>query len=262
MKRRDFFTTGAAALGAFSLTSVASADHPKSDGPKKDYLETRRYSIESPEKREKMEAFFAEAAIPAMKRQKAGPIGVFRYQEEDNNDLFVVIASPCPYLFMKLNRALLADDEFVKAAGPYLSDEKKDPLYARMESSLMISFDSVPKLEQPVKSPSRVFQLRTYEAHNVERATWKVNMFNEGGEAALFRKVGMNPVFFGEALIGQQLPNLTYMIGFENEEAKEAGWKAFLASPEWNAMKVLPQYKDTVSHIDNTMLTPADCSEV
>ena len=41
----------------------------------------------------------------------------------------------------------------------------------------------------------------------------KIEMFNTGGELALFREVGMDPVFFGEALLGTRVPNLTYMLG-------------------------------------------------
>jgi hypothetical protein len=49
-------------------------------------------------------------------------------------------------------------------------------------------------------------------------------MFNEGGEIAIFRRTGLAPVFFGEALVGSKIPNLTYMLGFDDMEALEKGW--------------------------------------
>ena len=47
------------------------------------------------------------------------------------------------------------------------------------------------------------------------------------GEIAIFRKVGMTPVFFGQTVAGRNLPNLTYMIGYDDLAARERAWKAF-----------------------------------
>jgi len=87
-------------------------------------------------------------------------------------------------------------------------------------------------------------------------------MFNEGGELALFRKVGMNPVFFGQRLAGTRMPNLTYMLGFDDEAAQKAAWGRFLAHPEWKKMRSDPKYKDTVSKITNIVLKPTPYSQI
>ncbi|HUT13749.1 MAG TPA: NIPSNAP family protein, partial [Thermoguttaceae bacterium] len=73
---------------------------------------------------------------------------------------------------------------------------------------------------------------------------------------------GMPPVFFGQTLIGAKMPNLTYMLGFDDIAAKEKGWATFMADPRWNKLKNDPAYKDTVSAITNIMLRPADCSQI
>ena len=85
-------------------------------------------------------------------------------------------------------------------------------------------------------------------------------MFNEGGELQLMRDVEMAPVFFGETLIGPDAPNLVYMLSAKDEAAHQAHWKAFIASDRWKAMKDLPEYKDTVSKIQNWFLKPTDFS--
>ena len=90
----------------------------------------------------------------------------------------------------------------------------------------------------------------------------KIEMFNEGGEIALFRAAGMNPVFFGESIIGSKMPNLTYMLGFDDPEAQETGWKKFLDDPEWKKLSSDPYYEDTVSNITNLMLRPAESSQI
>ncbi|MCA9419313.1 MAG: NIPSNAP family protein, partial [Candidatus Omnitrophica bacterium] len=90
----------------------------------------------------------------------------------------------------------------------------------------------------------------------------KIHMFNEGGEIDLFRRVGLAPVFFGEALVGSLLPHLTYMVTFEDMEAHDKNWKAFIDSPEWKELKENPYYKDTVSNITKIFLRAADCSDI
>ena len=131
-----------------------------------------------------------------------------------------------------------------------------------MESSLSLAFDNCPTVQTPSNKESRIFQLRIYESHSAKKAKKKVHMFDQGGELDLFRKVGMPPVFFGETLLGAIMPNLTYMLGFDDKEAKDAGWKAFLASDEWNTLKKLPIYADTVSRITNIMLLPGPGSQI
>ena len=91
----------------------------------------------------------------------------------------------------------------------------------------MLALDQSPRVEAPTKSPDRLAQLRTYESHSAERAMKKIQMFNEGGEIAIFRRVGMRPVFFGQTLIGSKLPNLTYMLAFDNEQAMTTAWNGF-----------------------------------
>jgi hypothetical protein len=72
----------------------------------------------------------------------------------------------------------------------------------------------------------------------------------------------MDPVFFGESLIGPKLPNLTYMLGFDDMDAKEKAWSKFRVDPDWLKLKANTYYKDTVSNITNIMLRPASCSQI
>ena len=139
---------------------------------------------------------------------------------------------------------------------------KSDPAYTRYETSLFVGFDQCPRVETPAKGDARVLQLRIYESHTRERNRKKVAMFDEGGEISIFRRVGMNPVFFGEAVAGPRMPNLTYMLGFEDEAALKKAWDAFRADAEWNKLKSDPQYKDTTSQITNLVLRPVEGSQV
>ena len=96
----------------------------------------------------------------------------------------------------------------------------------------MLAFAGMPKIEFPAycqeKKP-RIFELRTYESHSELKALKKVEMFN-AGEIDLMREVGLAPIFYGQALIGRDLPHLTYMLSAENQEAHKKHWNAFGAS--------------------------------
>ena len=45
-------------------------------------------------------------------------------------------------------------------------------------------------------------------------------------------------------------------------EEHKARWQTFFAHPEWERMKNLPQYKDTVSKINNWFVKPANFSQI
>lgn len=260
MQRRDFLGTtclaGAAALGAMAPAALAG------DAPKKQYLELRLYRLGAGAMRERFEKFLAEAAIPAWNRIGVKPVGVFGAADGKTADLYVLLPHESAEAFATSAQRVWDDAEYRKAGGPMLDAGKDDPLYQRIESTLMLAFDGIPKVETPTKKDSRLFQLRIYESPSDAKAKKKVEMFNTGGELAVFRAVGMGPVFFGETLVGTKVPNLTYMVGFDDEAAQKAGWDKFLAHPDWIKMRDDPQYKDTVSNITNLVLRPAACSQI
>lgn len=260
MQRRAFLgsacAAGAAAVGA------AAGRAPAAETGDKQYLELRHYKTADMAHRKRLEAFLAKAAIPAWNAAGVATVGVFVDLEGKNPDLRVLLpyasAGDVVPVRRKAWEAILDN----KAVADIVHAEKKDPAYKRIESSFMLSFDGVPKVEVPEKTPGRIFQLRIYESHSQAKAFKKIKMFNEGGELAIFREVAMNPVFFGETLIGGNLPNLTYMLTFPDMAAKDANWKKFIGHPKWKTLSKDPEYKDTVSNITNIMLKPAGCSQI
>src|SRR6266849_4665386 len=84
---------------------------------------------------------------------------------------------------------------------------------------------------EPPKTP-RLFELRVYHS-----PTWRqLKALHErfaGPEIQIFHRVGVNPVLYSSTLFGANMPNLTYLIPFENLAAREKAWEAFAADPEW-----------------------------
>ena len=87
-------------------------------------------------------------------------------------------------------------------------------------------------------------------------------MFNAGGEIQVFRDTGLTPVFFGETVFGQLMPNLSYMLAFKDMETRNKNWDIFRVSDGWVAIKDLEEYKDTVSNITDIIMRPAKCSQI
>ena len=87
-------------------------------------------------------------------------------------------------------------------------------------------------------------------------------MFNKGGEIAIFKKTGLRPVFFGETLIGPRIPNLTYMLAFDDIETRNKQWKVFSGDPGWKKLRANEAYKDTVSNTTDIILRPARYSQI
>jgi hypothetical protein len=259
MKRREFLAASslAAVVPAGGMTSAAE----KPSGPKQ-YLELRHYELASADKQKAFDGFLAEAAIPALNRLGVRPVGVFKRAEGEDSNLWVLLPHMSLESVATANTKMLADARYQQAGRAVLECPKDDPAYQRFTSRLLLAFDYCPKVEVPAKTASRVFQLRIYESHNTVKAKRKIHMFNEGGEIALFRETGLNPVFFGESIVGDKMPNLTYMVGFENAEAQKKAWDTFRNHPGWQALRSKPYYADTVSHITNLVLRPTTASQI
>jgi hypothetical protein len=248
-------------VGLASAAGVAGAAEA-GEKPKKEYYELRLYRVDAGPIRERLDAFLRDAAIPAWNRIGIANVGVFQLMEGNSADLYVLLTHKTIESFATAAHRLLADAEYRKAGAAVLEAPKAEPGFKRIESSLLLAFDEIPQLEVPPKKETRVFQLRTYESHCDAKAQKKIEMFNGGGEIALFRRTSMRPVFFGESLIGTKLPNLTYMLVFDDMDAQKAAWARFLADPEWTKLKNDPQYADTVSNITNILLKPTPYSQI
>ena len=127
------------------------------------------------------------------------------------------------------------------------------------------------RLESPTGSPrvvpppqrgaDAIYEMRTYESPNLERHLNKLGMFNSG-EFGAFERAGMNGVFFGGAIAGPDLPQLTYMVSHGNAADVKKHWSAFGADGEWQKLKADPKYKDNVSKITRRFLRASRGSQI
>jgi hypothetical protein len=267
MQRREFLTASAAAALGLAIPTLSRA---AGDPSVRLLYDLRTYHFASADKQHGFAKFLAQAAVPAFNRAGVAPVGVFDLQAKDNpklktaenpTDLYVLLPHKSFEAFVAFEAKLQADEEYQKAGHDVLSAPKSDPAFTRYDSLLLLAMEGSPQIEVPSKSPSRLFELRTYESPNNERALNKLAMFNKG-EFGAFARAGMPGVFFGGAIAGANLPQLTYMIVHSDIDAVKKGWDAFSADEEWKKLKGDPSYKDNVSKIINLFIRPTDASQI
>jgi hypothetical protein len=237
----------------------------KKPAQEQEFYEIRTYKIFDYDKQRLAENYLEKALLPALNRQGIDRVGVF-INAKDENDHSIVVIIPFKTMdkFTGLNKNLAGDTEYQEAATEYFDRDKKNRVYDRIESRFLKAFAGMPIMEIPsisAEKKERIFEMRLYESHTEDHARRKVQMFNEG-EIQTMRDVNLGPVFFGETLIGPQVPNLIYLLSATDEASHKKHFQDFLKHPDWIKIKDLPQYKGTVSKIQSTFLKPTAYSQL
>ncbi len=251
-------------LVATSLTGLPGAAEPTRPNA---YLELKTWYLHNtPENQAtRLSEYLQRGLAPALDRAGAKLAGAFS----------VVIGPDSPYILTltQYPSLLVMQDVFAKLSSDADHTARLQSLsagtglpFVRVNSSLLRSFDVLPQVNLPPageKRESRLFELRTYESQTFATLARKVAMFN-GGEAQIFQKLGMRPVFFGETLVGDRQPNLKYMLSYDSWAAREELWKAFGSDPDWKRISSAPELKDSeiVANISNVLLHPLPYSLV
>jgi len=228
-----------------------------------EYYELRLYHMRRGPRQKLIQDYHRDVLIPALNRYDIGPVGVFEPSiGPDSPTIYLLITYKTIESFGGLSGRLASDAEYKKAGASYLNLPSSDPAYVRVESSLMVAFGGMPRLEVP-KKQARIFELRTYESPNKRANQKKIEMFNTD-EIGIFRRTGLRPVFFGETLIVPKMPNLTYLVTFADMAERESSWSKFGADPEWKKLSSSPEFGDPemVSNISNAILRPAPHSQI
>lgn len=267
MNRRDFVTTGLTAGLTASAVLPALAEAEAEDANAREFYELRQYHVWRGSMAKRLDDYLREAFLPAMKRQGAGPVGVFNVMiGEDSPTVYVLIPHKTAESVLTSVAKLATDEEYRKAGAPFITAPPSDPPYVQVESTLLRAFETMPTVEVPAavaENKTRIYELRTYKSHSKQANRKKIEMFDKG-EIGIFRRVGIQPVFFGETLVGKQTPNLTYLVTFPDLAARQQNFGKFIADPEWKKLSTAPEYSATelVTTISNVILTPAPYSQI
>ncbi len=268
MKRRSFvkasLLTGSFAAGIAPVVAEASKNSYMKKKLDNEFYELRVYTLKDDSQQKLVENYFQNAAIPALNKLGSKNIGVFTEQQpEGQSKIYVVIPYNSVEDFIVFPDKLANDVSYQQAGTAYLNAPATEPAYERIQSSFLKAFAGMPKMQAPSNKP-RIFELRRYESASEEAGQTKIKVFNDAGEIAIFKRVGLTPVFFGETIIGEMRPNLTYMLTFDDMAEHDKNWKAFGGDPDWNKIKAIPEYADAkiVSRITRTFLVPTSFSQI
>jgi hypothetical protein len=234
--------------------------------PAREFYEIRIYHVKTSAQEKQIENYLEKALLPALHKAGVSKIGVLKPIEQDTSDLRVYMIIPYKNLgdMASIEEKIARDASYVAAGKDYIDLPHNTPPFTRFESIILRAFSHNPVLQMPaLKNPrdERVYELRSYESHTEKIFKNKVHMFNEGGEVALFKRLGFNAVFYGEVIAGSRMPNLMYMTTFENKASRDEHWKAFGADPEWKKLSSMPEYQNNVSKIDIFFLRPTAYSD-
>jgi hypothetical protein len=258
--RREFL-----AASAVAAVSPLPALETLAQSASRQYIELRRYHLLPGKKQAAFTAFIGDAAIPAMNRAGVGRVGAFTVVYGENApSLLLVLAHQTLDSVVSLRDRLASDTAYARAGAAIIDAPMSDPAFVRVESTLLRAFEAMPALEPSAGAGTatrRIFELRTYESHSNRAALNKLKMFN-AGEVPIFRRAGLTPVFFGETVIGANMPSLIYMLTFPDMSARDAAWGKFGQDPEWKTLSADPQYRDNVSAISDIILQPTAYSQI
>ena len=266
MKRRTFLSTGAA-LGLTPMMGMPALTESSEQqaATKRQYFEWIRYQLPVG-KQGALTEYYREVAIPALNKAGISSVGVFNVKHGLNDPtLHVIIPHPSLESVVTLNDKLLDDQNFVQAGNRFLSAPMSEMAFVSMEKTILRAFVNLPEIQVPTQKKEnkpRIFQVRTYESPSLTAAKRKIHMFNEGGEIEIFKNTGLQPVLFGEAIAGNRMPSLTYILAFDDMEALNKQWDVFRNDPAWKKLSADAFYAETVSRINDWIWTPAGFSQI
>ena len=265
MKRRSFVKASLLSGAIPAVAQAAFAGSTSAQKTTREYYELRTYSLKDATQQQMVEDYYQHAAIPAYNKIGNKNIGVFtELKPEGQTKLYVVIPYKSIEDFSNAKGKLMNDKTYMDAANAYLNAPATAPAYDRIESALLQAFPRMPEMAPTTPGKPRIFELRRYESPSEAAGLKKIEMFNEGGEMDIFKKTGLRAVFFGQSLIGEYQPNLTYMLTFDDMADHDKSWGTFGSSPEWNKLKSIPDYADAklISKITAIFLQPTAYSQI
>lgn len=231
------------------------------------YYRLETWYFSSAEQEAKLDAYFETAYLPALHRIGIQHIGVFKPIANDTagqKKVYVLIPFSGLDQFGEIPGKLEKDQDYLAKAAAFLGAPFDAPAYRRKEITLLSAFPMAPGLNLPVLSAplaERVYELRSYESASDKLYKNKVQMFNAGGEVALFKRLGFNAIFYGDVIAGAQMPNLMYMTSFNSMDDRNRHWEVFRNDPEWKSLSGNPFYQHNVSKAEIILARPAAYSD-
>lgn len=255
-------------IGLILLAVVAllNAQARQAMAANREIYQLKIYHLKDKQQEDRVDAFLKDAFLPELHKLGLQQIGVFKPIGNDtaaDRRILVLIPYKSYNQLLSVTERLEQGNSF-EGSQSYWTAAYTDPPYTRVETIQLQSFtDQIHLQESQLKGPrsERVYELRSYESPTEKLHLNKVQMFVQGDEVGLFKRLGFNAVFYARVTAGSHMPNPIYLTTFENRAARDEHWKAFSADPQWKKLSALPEYQHNVSKNNQLFLYPVAYSD-
>jgi len=268
LKRRNFLASSALALpslaAAHGLTQAAGGPGAAPAAFKPGVFEWRTYRLHQGAQGGRLDTWFATQALPLYAKHGFAPMAFFG---ESIGPYTPSLLQVIPYANLgereRLWAALEADPAYQAALDtlemPAVTGSYPEPPYDDLEVRFLEALPIQP-VWQPApagQTPHKIYEVRLYQSPTERQARFVRERF-ESGEVVVFQRSGFDPVVYGRALAGPSMPNLTYLIPFENMAQRDDAWGKFGKDPAWGPLLQESTRKggDVIRQISNMILTP------
>ncbi len=221
MNRRTFLSS----LGVAAATAWAADEH------RTRYYTFDRYQLQQGTQTARVHEWLSKAILPKMTALNAGPFIVLEAVIAPHTPEVVMIAGFQNFDDIRTVQAKLDSDPELQAAAAKI-ESGPEPLFQSLTSSVLEATAYSPEIAAQKHDKPRYFEIRQYHS-----PTWsQLRALHErfaGPEIRVFHKCGIFPILYTSTLIGDNMPNLTYLIPFDSLGAREKAWDAFAVDPDW-----------------------------
>jgi hypothetical protein len=227
MNRRTFMGS-LGSIGAFTSMGLA-----ESAVEKRRLFVLEQYFLKNGTQPGRINDYVSKAALPALNRVHTGPKLVLESLIAPHMpQVAIILGFQSLEELMSVRSKLLTDKDLSKALEEW--ENHPEQPYEHFSTTLLEATEYCPEVapDPTPREKPRIFELRTYHS-----PTWRqLKALHErfaGPEIKIFHRVGVRPILYTSTMVGPNMPNLTYLIPFDDLAAREKAWNAFGADPEW-----------------------------
>lgn len=222
--------------------------------------ELRTYELEFFGTEQVLHTYFKDALIPALNRQGIENVGAFEeVGERLPRVIYLLITYDNINTFLSSKDVLAEDDKYLADANEYMTASQDVIPYKNITTNIIRASKGFPQLMRP--NDAKFYELRIYDSHNEDALRRKVKMFDDH-EFKIFEEVGLPMVFFGYNIAGDQMPCLSYLLGFKDKAAHAQAWSKFGPHPEWQRIIKLEEFANSMNDIRRVFLKPLAYSQL
>jgi hypothetical protein len=212
---------------------LASVGAQGAETGKRRVFTLENYYLKNGTQMARIQDHIAKASLPALSRVHTGPKIVLEALVAPHMpQVAVILGFQSVEELWSVRSKIMGDEELAKACEAWETHPEQP--YEHFSTSLLEATDYCPEVKNDAepRGASRIFELRVYHS-----PTWRqLRALHErfaGPEIRIFHRAGVHPILYSSTAFGQNMPNLTYLIPFEDLAAREKAWNAFAADPEW-----------------------------